>query len=147
MTTAAVTSMGAKVYVDTSSTTTPAWSEIKELKSYPQVGEGNPARLDATTLTSTSKEYIKDIPDMPELEFVFNAMPVSASDSNVKLVENTLDPTKSYNWKLVLPTLGITVTLIADWTWNITNGGVSQIPELTISLAGRSPMTVTEGTS
>ena len=73
MTTDAVTSQGAKMYVDTSTTSTASWVQIKELKSYPDVGEGDLTRLDATHLESTVKEYIKDIPDMPDMPF--NACP------------------------------------------------------------------------
>ena len=130
------------MYVDTSTTSTASWVQIKELKSYPDVGEGDLTRLDATHLESTVKEYIKDIPDMPDLTFTFNAMPESAANSNLLLLRSTLDTDKSYTWKLELPKLGITMTILADWTWSITNGGVSQIPEISLQLAGRSAMTI-----
>lgn len=142
MTTEAVTSKGAQLFVNTATTGAASWTQIKELKTYPSVGEGDLTRLDATHLESTVKEYIKDIPEMPDLEFTFNAMPDDATNSNLKLLRDTLDTDTAYEWKLVIPTLKVQVRLIADWTWMVTNGGVSQIPEISLQLAGRSAMTV-----
>ncbi|MBQ7701531.1 MAG: hypothetical protein IJT54_03920 [Candidatus Methanomethylophilaceae archaeon] len=140
MTTEAVTSKDAKLYVNTAASGDAVWTQIKEMKTYPNIGEGNMQRLDATHLESSTKEYIKDIPDMPDLEFTFNAMPGDATNSNLALLRDTLDPTKAYEFKLEIPLLKTQMRITADWSYNITNGGVSQIPEISLQLAGRTAM-------
>lgn len=134
--TEAVSCRDAKLYVKVQG----AWRELKELKSYPQVGEGDLSKLDATSLSDTVKTYIKDIPDMPDLQFTLNAMPTDSTDSNLDLVMNEMDVNDSYEWKLEIPLLKVQMTINADWTYNISAGGVSTVQELIISLAGRTKM-------
>ncbi len=134
--TEAVSCRDAKLYVKVKG----AWRELKELKSYPQVGEGDLSKLDATSLSDTVKTYIKDIPDMPDLQFTLNAMPTDSTDSNLDLVMNEMDVNDSYEWKLEIPLLKVQMTINADWTYNISAGGVSTVQELIISLAGRTKM-------
>lgn len=134
--TEAVSCRDAKLYVKNKG----AWKELKELKSYPQVGEGDLSKLDATSLSDTVKTYIKDIPDMPDLQFTLNAMPTDSTDSNLDLVMNELDVNTAYEWKLEIPLLKVQMTITADWTYNISAGGVSTVQELVISLAGRTKM-------
>ena len=134
--TEAVTCRDAKLYVKISG----AWKELKEMKTYPQVGEGDLSKLDATSLSDTVKTYIKDIPDMPDLQFTFNAMPTDSADSNLDIVMNTMNINEAYDWKLEIPLLKVQMTIRADWTYNISAGGVSTVQELVISLAGRTKM-------
>ena len=134
--TEAVTCRDAKLYVKING----AWKELKEMKTYPQVGEGDLSKLDATSLSDTVKTYIKDIPDMPDLQFTFNAMPTDSSDSNLDIVMNTMNINEAYDWKLEIPLLKVQMTIRADWTYNISAGGVSTVQELVISLAGRTKM-------
>ena len=110
------------------------------MKTYPQVGEGDLSKLDATSLSDTVKTYIKDIPDMPDLQFTFNAMPTDSADSNLDIVMNTMNINEAYDWKLEIPLLKVQMTIRADWTYNISAGGVSTVQELVISLAGRTKM-------
>lgn len=134
--TEAVTCRDAKLYVKING----AWKELKEMKTYPQVGEGDLSKLDATSLSDTVKTYIKDIPDMPDLQFTFNAMPTDSADSNLDIVMNTMNINEAYDWKLEIPLLKVQMTIKADWTYNISAGGVSTVQELVISLAGRTKM-------
>ena len=134
--TEAVTCRDAKLYVKING----AWKELKEMKTYPQVGEGDLSKLDATSLSDTVKTYIKDIPDMPDLQFTFNAMPTDSADSNLDIVMNTMNINEAYDWKLEIPLLKVQMTIRADWTYNISAGGVSTVQELVISLAGRTKM-------
>ena len=134
--TEAVTCRDAKLYVKING----AWKELKEMKTYPQVGEGDLSKLDATSLSDTVKTYIKDIPDMPDLQFTFNAMPTDSADSNLDMVMNTMNINEAYDWKLEIPLLKVQMTIRADWTYNISAGGVSTVQELVISLAGRTKM-------
>ena len=134
--TEAVTCRDAKLYVKING----AWKELKEMKTYPQVGEGDLSKLDATSLSDTVKPYIKDIPDMPDLQFTFNAMPTDSADSNLDMVMNTMNINEAYDWKLEIPLLKVQMTIRADWTYNISAGGVSTVQELVISLAGRTKM-------
>lgn len=134
--TEAVTCRDAKLYVNING----AWKELKEMKTYPQVGEGDLSKLDATSLSDTVKTYIKDIPDMPDLQFTFNAMPTDSADSNLDIVMNTMNINEAYDWKLEIPLLKVQMTIKADWTYNISAGGVSTVQELVISLAGRTKM-------
>lgn len=134
--TEAVTCRDAKLYVRING----AWKELKEMKTYPQVGEGDLSKLDATSLSDTVKTYIKDIPDMPDLQFTFNAMPTDSADSNLDMVMNTMNINEAYDWKLEIPLLKVQMTIRADWTYNISAGGVSTVQELVISLAGRTKM-------
>ena len=134
--TEAVTCRDAKLYVKING----AWKELKEMKTYPQVGEGDLSKLDATSLSDTVKTYIKDIPDMPDLQFTFNAMPTDSADSNLDIVMNTMNINEAYDWKLESPLLKVQRTIRADWTYNISAGGVSTVQELVISLAGRTKM-------
>lgn len=134
--TEAVTCRDAKLYVRING----AWKELKEMKTYPQVGEGDLSKLDATSLSDTVKTYIKDIPDMPDLQFTFNAMPTDSADSNLDMVMNTMNISEAYDWKLEIPLLKVQMTIRADWTYNISAGGVSTVQELVISLAGRTKM-------
>ena len=134
--TEAVTCRDAKLYVKING----AWKELKEMKTYPQVGEGDLSKLDATSLSDTVKTYIKDIPDMPDLQFTFNAMPTDSADSNLDIVMNTMNINEAYDWKLEIPLLKVQMTIRADWTYNISAGGVSTVQELVISLAGRTTM-------
>lgn len=134
--TEAVTCRDAKLYVRING----AWKELKEMKTYPQVGEGDLSKLDATSLSDTVKTYIKDIPDMPDLQFTFNAMPTDSADSNLDIVMNTMNINEAYDWKLEIPLLKVQMTIKADWTYNISAGGVSTVQELVISLAGRTKM-------
>lgn len=134
--TEAVTCRDAKLYVRING----AWKELKEMKTYPQVGEGDLSKLDATSLSDTVKTYIKDIPDMPDLQFTFNAMPTDSADSNLDIVMNTMNIHEAYDWKLEIPLLKVQMTIRADWTYNISAGGVSTVQELVISLAGRTKM-------
>ena len=129
--TEAVTCRDAKLYVKING----AWKELKEMKTYPQVGEGDLSKLDATSLSDTVKTYIKDIPDMPDLQFTFNAMPTDSADSNLDIVMNTMNINEAYDWKLEIPLLKVQMTIRADWTYNISAGGVSTVQELVISLA------------
>ena len=134
--TEAVTCRDAKLYVKING----AWKELKEMKTYPQVGEGDLSKLDATSLSDTVKTYIKDIPDMPDRQFTFNAMPTDSADSNLDIVMNTMNINEAYDWKLEIPLLKVQMTIRADWTYNISAGGVSTVQELVISLAGRTKM-------
>ena len=134
--TEAVTCRDAKLYVKING----AWKELKEMKTYPQVGEGDLSKLDATSLSDTVKTYIKDIPDMPDLQSTFNAMPTDSADSNLDIVMNTMNINEAYDWKLEIPLLKVQMTIRADWTYNISAGGVSTVQELVISLAGRTKM-------
>lgn len=112
------------------------WTKILELKSVPEIGE-QPAKIDATSLESETKEYIKDIPDQAELEFTFNAMPIGETNSNVTLLAKTLSRNNSYKWKWVSPRLGRQVVWEGDFAIRYGAGEVSTVKDIILTIIPR----------
>lgn len=133
MATEAVSAQGEKLYVKIDS----KWTKIGEVKSTPEVGE-NADKIDATHLECEVKTYIKDIPDLSsDLEFTCNAMPAGVDGSNVALVMS-MDRNKSYEWKYVMPRLGVQVVWTGDWSYRYGAGAVSTVKDLIITVIPRS---------
>lgn len=129
MATAAVSAQGEKLYVKKDG----AWVKIGEVKSTPEVGE-SADKLDATHLECEAKAYIKNIPDLSgDLEFTCNAMPVGTAGSNVALVQS-LDRNAAYEWRYVMPRLGIQVTWTGEWSYRYGAGAVSTVKDLIITI-------------
>lgn len=108
------------------------WKKLGEIKSIPEIGEVA-EKIDATSLESEMKEYIKDIPDQNDLEFTFNAMPVTAPDSNLKIL-NDLSRNGEYRWKWVSPRLGRQVIWRAEFTYRYGAGEVSTVRDVIVTL-------------
>lgn len=140
--TKAVSAQGEVLYVEE----TPGnWVKIQELKSVPEIGE-QPEKIDATTLESECKEYIKDIPDQAELEFTFNAMPVHVANSNVTLLTG-LSSSNSYRWKWISPRLGRQVVWEGDFSYRYGAGEVSTVKDIILTIIPRTRPIETDITS
>lgn len=130
--TSAVTAQGEQLFVETA---TNVWTKLLELKSVPEIGE-QAEKIDATTLESEVKEYVKDIPDQADLEFTFNAMPKSATNSNVAVITG-LSRNQTYRWKWVSPRLGRQVIWTGDFSYRYGAGAVSTIKDLILTIIPR----------
>lgn len=71
---------------DSSSTETPSWSDVCDIKDFPDLG-GAPDMLETTTLSDSARSYIAGIKDQQALEFTanydeddFDAIELLASD-------------------------------------------------------------------
>lgn len=140
--TSAVTAQGEQLFVKVSS----VWTKIHELKSVPEIGE-TADKIDATTLESESKEYVKDIPDQGDLEFTFNCMPVGATNSNLNLLSNTLSRNQTYEWKWVSPRIGKQVVWSGEFAYRFGAGEVSTIKDLILTIIPRTKPIETDITS
>lgn len=56
---------------DSSSTETPSWTDVCNIKDFPDLG-GAPEMLETTTLANSAKTYIAGIQDQQALEFTAN---------------------------------------------------------------------------
>lgn len=124
----AVSAQGDMLFVEVDE----VWKKLGEIKSIPEIGEVA-EKIDATSLESEMKEYIKDIPDQNDLEFTFNAMPVTAPDSNLKIL-NDLSRNGEYRWKWVSPRLGRQVIWRAEFTYRYGAGEVSTVRDVIVTL-------------
>lgn len=137
----AVSAKGIKVGVDINDVT--YW--FNEVKAVPEVGEA-PERLDATSLTSSIKEYINDIPDWSStLDFSMNAQPfldnpAGVSDSNLNLID-ALSRTETYKWTIIYPALRRKVEFYGEWSWRMGAGAVSTVMEAILSITPKSAPT------
>lgn len=129
--TQAVSAQGDKIFVKVDG----VWKRILEMKSTPEVGE-EVSKLDASTLDSEVKEYIKDLPDQTDLVFVFNAMPLAAEDSNTQLLMD-LSRTETYEWKYQLSTLGIQFIFNGEFSYKVGAGAVSSVREISLTIVPR----------
>lgn len=129
--TEAVTAQNDKLYVKIDG----SWKKFGEVKTTPEVGEET-AKLDASSLDSVVKEYIKDLPDQTDLTFTFNAIPVNAIDSNLKLLMD-MSRSSSYEWKYMLSTLGIQYNWTGDFSYKVGAGAVSTVRELSLTIIPR----------
>lgn len=129
--TKAVTAQGEMLFVKVSGT----WTKLPELKSVPEIGETG-ERIDATSLESEAKEYVADIPDQGDLEFTFNAMPVSETGGNLAVLMG-LSRNSSYEWKWVSPRLGIQVVWTGEFRYRFGAGEVSTIKDLILTIIPR----------
>ena len=118
------------------------WTKVQELKSTPEIGE-SAEKIDATHLESEVKEYVKDIPDQSELTFSFNAMPLSAEGSNIALLMG-MSRNATYEWKQVLPRLGVQVLWNAEFSYRIGAGEVSSVKELSLTLIPKTAPIITD---
>lgn len=129
--TQAVSAQGDKIFVKVDG----VWKRILEMKSTPEVGE-EVSKLDASTLDSEVKEYIKDLPDQTDLTFVFNAMPLTAEGSNTQLLMD-LSRSESYEWKYQLSTLGIQFIFKGEFSYKVGAGAVSSVREISLTIVPR----------
>ena len=118
------------------------WTKVQELKSTPEIGE-SAEKIDATHLESEVKEYVKDIPDQSELTFSFNAMPMNAEGSNLALLMG-MSRNATYEWKQVLPRLGVQVLWNAEYSYRIGAGEVSSVKELSLTLIPKTAPIITD---
>ena len=118
------------------------WTKVQELKATPEIGE-SAEKIDATHLESEVKEYVKDIPDQSELAFTFNAMPVNDENSNLALLMG-MSRNATYEWKQVLPRLGVQVIWDAEFTYSIGPGAVSSVKEITLTLIPKTSPIISE---
>lgn len=113
------------------------WKRFREVKSTPEIGE-SADKIDATSLESEMKEYIKDIPDQAaDLEFTMNAMPTGAPDSNYDLIKS-LSRNGTYTFKYGLPQMGIYYVITAQFTWRLGAGEVSSVQDIVLTLIPKS---------
>ena len=136
MTTRAKTAKGLRVGVTVSGVV----HYFQEVKSVPAIGE-SPVKVDATSLDSDSRQYIKDIPDFSgELAFVMNGQSYVANGTidsgNLNLIEQ-LDKNGSYNFVIDYPMLNQSVTIPADWSYEIGAASVSSLMEINLTLIPR----------
>ncbi|MEG1514004.1 MAG: InlB B-repeat-containing protein [Clostridia bacterium] len=133
MTTQGATYKGARLYVETTETTE---VEIENLISTPSTGNGTPAKIDKTNLTSSAREYKKGLPDMPDLTFGLRAMPVWEKNSNTKLLLfGGLSPNKAYVFKMILPEIGFKWQALCEWDYAPTGeGAVDTMVDGTLTL-------------
>lgn len=136
MTTRAKTAKGLRVGVVVDNVT----HYFQEVKSAPAIGE-SPTKVDVTHLESDSHEYIKDIPDFSgELAFVMNAQSYVESGTidsgNLNLIEQ-LDKNGSYTFIVDYPMLNQSVSIPADWSYEIGAGSVSSPMEINLTLIPR----------
>ena len=117
------------------------WTKIQELKSTPEIGE-SAEKIDATTLESEVKEYTKDIPDQSELSYTFNAMPLDVEGSNLALLMG-MSKNGTYEFKQVLPRLGVQVIWTAGYTYRIGAGEVSTVKDLYLTLIPKTAPIIT----
>lgn len=129
--TQAVSAQGDKIFVKVDGT----WKRILEMKSTPEVGE-EVSKIDASTLDSEVKEYIKDLPDQTDLTFVFNAMPLTAEESNTQLLMD-LSRSETYEWKYQLSTLGIQFIFNGEFSYKVGAGAVSSVREISLTIVPR----------
>ena len=129
--TQAVSAQGDKIFVKVGGT----WKRILEMKSTPEVGE-EVSKIDASNLDSEVKEYIKDLPDQTDLTFVFNAMPLSADESNTQLLMD-LSRSEIYEWKYQLSTLGIQFIFRGEFSYKVGAGAVSSVREISLTIVPR----------
>jgi hypothetical protein len=136
--TEAVSTKGIQLAVELES----EWNFFHEVKTTPEIGTSS-GKIDATSLESEIKEYIKDIPDWSsDLSFTMNAMPASATGSNLALIER-LTANGVYSWKVLYPLLGREVVLTGEWSWALGAGSVSAVQEIILSIIPRSKPLVT----
>lgn len=112
------------------------WTKLGECKASPDIGE-TAEKIDATNYDSEMKEYIKDIPDQGDLEFTFNAQPIDAPSSNVKTLME-MSRNSEYEWKYVMPRLGVQVVWRAEFAYRVAAGSVSNVRELVLTLIPKS---------
>lgn len=142
MATKATTAQGVGLYVTVSDTK----KVFHEVKSVPEIGE-SAEKLDATSLESDMKAYVKDIPDFSsDLEFTMNAIPTGEIESNYDLIKS-LDRDTAYSWTIIYPQQGIQATLTAQFTWRMGAGEVSAIQDIILTLIPQSAPTWAEYTA
>ena len=113
------------------------WERFHEVKTTPEVGE-SADKIDATSLDSEMKEYIKDIPDQAaDLEFTMNAIPTGKTGSNFDLLKR-MDKDGTYEFKYGLPQMGIYYIIVAQFSWKLGGGTVSAVQEITLTLIPKS---------
>lgn len=113
------------------------WERFREVKSTPEVGE-SADKIDATSLESEMKEYIKDIPDQAaDLEFTMNAMPTGSPNSNYDLIKR-LSRNGTYEFKYGVPQMGIYYIIMAQFTWRLGAGEVSAVQDIIVTLIPKS---------
>ena len=117
------------------------WTKIQDLKSTPEIGE-SAEKIDATTLESEVKEYIKDIPDQSELSYTFLASPLDVEGSNLALLMK-MSKNGTYEFKQVLPRLGVQVIWTAGFAYRIGAGEVSTAKELYLTLIPKTAPIIT----
>lgn len=130
--TEAVSAQGEMLFVEK---TEGVWTQINELKGTPEIG-GTAGKIDATTLASEMKEYIKDIPDQPDLEFTFNIMPVGSAGSNLDVL-TALSRNGTYRWKWVAPQIGKQVIWTGGFFYRFGAGAVSSVKDLILTIIPR----------
>ena len=136
--TAATTAQGEMLFVNLDG----VWTKIHELKSTPEIGE-SAEKIDATHLESEVKEYVKDIPDQSELTFTFNAMPTNVEGSNLALLMG-MSRNGTYQFKQVLPRLGVQVIWTAEFAYRIGAGEVSSVKEISLTLIPKTAPIITD---
>lgn len=143
MATKATTAKGVNLLVTKSgSTLTP----FHEVKSVPEIGE-SAEKIDATSLESDMKVYVKDIPDFSsDLEFTMNAIPTGDDDSNYDLIQS-LDKDATYTWTIIYPQQGVQCTISGQFTWRMGGGEVSTIQDIILTVIPQSAPTWTEYTA
>lgn len=108
------------------------WSDIMEIKSIPEIGEAA-VKVDATNFDSEMREYIKGLSDQNDLEFIGNAMPLNAPNSNVKLLMS-LSRNAEYRWRWVSPKLGVQVIWRGEFAYRFGAGEVDAVRDLIVTI-------------
>lgn len=130
----ATSAKGVALYVETSTDT---WELFEEVSAVPEIGESSD-KIDATSLLSDIKEYVKDIPDYSsDLEFTMNAIPTGTDGSNYDLIKG-LDKDASHNWRIVYPQQGIQCELKGQFTWRMGSAEVSAIQTIVLTIIPQS---------
>lgn len=133
MATKATTAKGVGLYVTVGSEK----KVFHEVKSVPEIGE-SAEKIEATSLESDMKVYVKDIPDFSsDLEFTMNAIPKGDEDSNYDLIQS-LDKDDAYTWTIIYPQQGVQCSITAQFTWRMGGGEVSSIQDIILTLIPQS---------
>ena len=125
----AVTAQGDRLEVEKEAG---VWSKVMEIKSIPEIGE-TAVKVDATNFDSDMREYIKGLGDQADLEFVGNAMPVNAPNSNVALLMS-LSRNAEYRWRWVSPRLGVQVIWRGEFAYRFGAGEIDTPRALIITI-------------
>ena len=133
MATKAVSAQGVSLYVQ-KSTGGSGWDKFEEVSATPEIGM-TAATIDVTSLDSTYKEYIPDIPDFggSALEFTMNAQPSGEANSNIDLLES-LDPEETYTFKVQYPQIGKEYQFTARPAFRMGAGAVSSKQDVILTL-------------
>lgn len=120
---------------DSSATATPNWTDVCDIKDFPDLG-GSPDLLETTTLSDSAKTYIAGIKDQQAIEFTAN------------YDEDTMDDiaalTGTKKFQLWFGTAGASGKFAFSGTIStyIVGAGVNEVVDMKIVIVPSTPITV-----